>query len=1163
MPFHRFLSQRLPAAITCLCLASPLAAQQTPRSGPVLHDSIRETLLLQQVKPAAGFVATLFAAPPVAMYPTCLTATVQGVVFVCVDANLSLSADKGRGRVVRLVDENGDGRADRYTTFADMDSPRGLAFDGRTLYVMHPPTLTAYRDTTGDGIADVSEDIVRGLGFGLEFRGADHGTNGITLGIDGWIYIAVGDYGFQRATGKDGASIQHHGGSVVRVRTDGTGLELYATGTRNIYDLAVDPFLRVFTRDNTNDGDGWDTRLHYIPPGANMGYPTLYFNFRDEHMPSLADYGSGSGTGGLWVHDPGLPEGFGNTLYTGDWTVNKVLRHPLQPAGASFSIAQETFVDIPHPADMAMDGQSNMFIASLAGGSFNYIGDSVGYVVRISPAGSSARPVDPAAMGDVALRATLLGPNASHRLQAQREILRRGNRAGVVAALQAAALDKKRPAYARVAAMFTLRQLAGERAQRTLILAAADPALRALALRALTDDRFSAQPAAVLALAERALNDTAPTVQLQAIAALARMNAASAAPAIVTLTGSDDRAVAHVAVNALVSLHATDAALRGVSAGSPAVRQGSLRALQQMHDPAVVAGLIALPPRLDVVLALARLYHREAEWKGDWWGTRPFFAGPYFAGVTWEASPQIATALVTAVAAAPVADLAAMLDGYVKNRVVPQGSAPLITAVLTARSPRSAELLSLLVGRTEIDAPSVPMLATLDAASPELHVAVARLLAAEKSVIDAALPMARAAALDIRLDSVVRGRLLTGIAQLPGRGGFDAATAVLAQVNPPAVSGAPVSTNDVEVAWRRYVGDRRRQAELDNFIALARAGTPQERTLAFAVLIQSVRGARSAADLLAKVRPVLDAAWNDTNAAPRLADAIVIMRLEAQYAEKLDAWRNRPPPAPPVPMDWVALFNGKDLNGWSIKFKGHPLNENFNNTFQVQDGLLKVRYDNWQGFAGEFGHLFTKQSYSHYIVAVEYRFVGEQVAGAGDGNSWAIRNNGIMIHSQSAESMGLAQDFPISLEVQLLGGLGRGKRTTGNLCTPGTDIEMNGKRVTTHCINSTSQTYDGDQWVRVEAFVLGDSVIKHIVNGDTVLTYSRPQMGGGSANDTKPGMLVPGKPLTEGFIALQAETAPIEFRKVEIVNLVGCMDPKSPSYRSYFVKSDPKACKKN
>ncbi|MES1259642.1 MAG: heme-binding domain-containing protein, partial [Gemmatimonadota bacterium] len=666
-------ASRLLAAAALLACAVPGTAQVLPKSGPVPHNTAREEGLLQQVKAPAGFTTKFFAGPPVAMYPTCLTATVQGALFVCVDPNLSLSADKGKGRVVRLVDDNGDGIADRYSIFAEMDSPRGVAYDGKTLFVMHPPTLTAYRDTNGDGIADVTDDLVKGLGFGLDFRGADHGTNGITLGIDGWIYIAVGDYGYVKAVGKDGTTISHHGGSVVRVRTDGTGLEIYAVGTRNIYDLGVDPFLHVFTRDNTNDGDGWDTRLHYIPAGANMGYPMLYLNFATEHMPSLADYGAGAGTGGLWVHDPGMPEGFGNTLYTGDWTVNKVLRHPMAPKGASFSITQETFLDIPHPTDMAMDGQSNMFVASLSGGTFNYIGDSVGYIVRVSPPGAAAKPVDPAKMNDAALRAALLGPNASIRLQAQQELLRRPSKSGAVGALQSAMLDKKRPAYARVAAMFTLRQILGPKAQPALLKAAADPAIRDLAIRALVDDKANAAKVPTPFLVT-ALSDTSPSVQLQAIAALVRQNAVAAAPSIVPLLGSADPAVAHIAVNALVTLDASDAALKGLSSATPAVRVGALRVLQQLHEPQVVTGLLASGRERDVLFALARLYHREADWKGDWWGTRPFFAGPYFAGITWEESARIGTALQSSVLGANPAELGPLLDGFVKNRVIPQGA---------------------------------------------------------------------------------------------------------------------------------------------------------------------------------------------------------------------------------------------------------------------------------------------------------------------------------------------------------------------------------------------------------------------------------------------------------------------------------------------------------
>jgi hypothetical protein len=292
----------------------------------------------------------------------------------------------------------------------------------------------------------------------------------------------------------------------------------------------------------------------------------------------------------------------------------------------------------------------------------------------------------------------------------------------------------------------------------------------------------------------------------------------------------------------------------------------------------------------------------------------------------------------------------------------------------------------------------------------------------------------------------------------------------------------------------------------------------------------------------------------------RSAAGAVIAVLGAAAGCATPSARTPAPVGDPNAKEWLQLFNGRDLAGWEIKFARHDLGENLNNTFRVEDGLLKVRYDDWTAFNGEFGHLFYPRPFSHYIVAVEYRFIGEQVTGAGRGNAWAIRNNGIMAHSQSARSMGRDQDFPISLEIQLLGGLGQGPRTTANLCTPGTNVVIAERLVRTHCINSTSQTFDGDQWVRVEAMVLGDSLVKHIVNGDTVLTYSKPQMGGGNANNLAPGVMQEGKLLAEGYLALQAETAPIDFRKVELLDLAGCMDPRSPSYRRHFVKSNPGAC---
>jgi hypothetical protein len=174
---------------------------------------------------------------------------------------------------------------------------------------------------------------------------------------------------------------------------------------------------------------------------------------------------------------------------------------------------------------------------------------------------------------------------------------------------------------------------------------------------------------------------------------------------------------------------------------------------------------------------------------------------------------------------------------------------------------------------------------------------------------------------------------------------------------------------------------------------------------------------------------------------------------------------------------------------------------------------------------------------------------------------WAIRNNGLMIHSPAPKTMMKDQDFPISIEVQLLGGLGNGRpRSTANLCTPGTNVVMNGALHTAHCTNSTSKTYDGDQWVRVEVLAHGDDMIRHIVEGQTVLEYTKPQIGGGQASPTDPAVKVDGTPLTGGYISIQAETAPIDFRKIELVNLEGCTDPKATNYKTYIVKSNPAKC---
>jgi hypothetical protein len=252
--------------------------------------------------------------------------------------------------------------------------------------------------------------------------------------------------------------------------------------------------------------------------------------------------------------------------------------------------------------------------------------------------------------------------------------------------------------------------------------------------------------------------------------------------------------------------------------------------------------------------------------------------------------------------------------------------------------------------------------------------------------------------------------------------------------------------------------------------------------------------------------------------------ALVVLALAALEAHGQDRTSQK---------GWIPLFNGKDLDGWSPKIKGYDLGENYGNTFRVENGLLKVSYDRYARFDGKFGHLFYKTPFSHYKLRIEYRFVGEQCPG---GPSWAFRNSGAMIHGQPPETMRKDQDFPVSIEVQLLGGNGRDDRPTANVCTPGTNIVMRNRLITQHCNNSRSKTYHGDEWVTVEVEVHGNGLIRHIVDGETVIEYEKAQLDETDA-DARKLIKNDDKMLREGTISLQSESHPIEFRKVELLSL--------------------------
>ncbi|MGD2121374.1 MAG: DUF1080 domain-containing protein [Gemmatimonadota bacterium] len=233
--------------------------------------------------------------------------------------------------------------------------------------------------------------------------------------------------------------------------------------------------------------------------------------------------------------------------------------------------------------------------------------------------------------------------------------------------------------------------------------------------------------------------------------------------------------------------------------------------------------------------------------------------------------------------------------------------------------------------------------------------------------------------------------------------------------------------------------------------------------------------------------------------------------------------------AEPAETEWIELFNGRDLTGWTMKIAGQELGEDPWETVRVQDGLLTVSYENYDDWQDRFGHLFYQEPFSHYELRVEYRFIGDQVPGAA---AWAFKNNGVMFHAQPPETMLRDQSFPLSIEAQLLGGNGTDPRPTANVCTPGTHVAIHGNQVQDHCINSDGPTIHGEEWVTLDLVVRGASSVVHVMNGDTVMAYTDLVIGGATEEEFGEPAQGEGQPLTGGYIAIQSESHPVQFRQI-------------------------------
>lgn len=631
-----------------------------------------EELFRESVQVPSSFSATLFAAPPDVSYPVAIACEPTGAIYVAVDEQGSLGRTPGGGRILRCVDHNGDGKVDEVTLFAQVEHPRGVAYRDGRVWVMHPPMLSMFQDLDGDGVADSEEVLVTGLTTEqITNRGGDHTTNCVRMGIDGWLYIGIGDYGIQEARGKDGSTVVMRGGGVVRVRPDGTELEVFCTGLRNPFDLAIDPLLNVYTRDNTNDGAGWDTRISDLRQSARYGYTQLFANFTDETMPAMGTFGNGGGTGALYIQNPRWPSPLHDALLTGDWGRSEVYRHELTVNGPTFDVQQEVFLQIPRATGMDVDASGHLYVASWRGGEASvYAGPNVGFIARVTPRNLETEPFpDLKALSPAELVEHLVGPNSVVRLHAQGEVLARGRDAEMSEHLLAVVADPTRTLEGHVAALFTLKQLDGQDSHVPLLQLANAGEIREFVLRALTDRRSEFGGLSDDPFVD-ALSDTSPRVRAQAAISLGRLGQVTAAPCLLPLTIRDShseipttrpiqdqpdpgRVIPHLAVQALIALEAIQPCLDALD-GPHA--EGALWALRYLHRPETVDGLIrhlrtAHSPELRraILTTLIRLHYREADYDGSWWGIRPDSTGPYYDRVEWEMTGRIAEILGVAI----------------------------------------------------------------------------------------------------------------------------------------------------------------------------------------------------------------------------------------------------------------------------------------------------------------------------------------------------------------------------------------------------------------------------------------------------------------------------------------------------------------------------------
>jgi len=617
-----------------------------------------------------------FAGSDLTPSPSCLAVAATGEVFVGVDMIGSLGKDPGKGSIIKLVDTDNDGKVDKHTVFAMADNPRGIIAMGDQVFVLHtifsPETkiatgmdLVVFEDKNHDGVADgPSKPLIQHISSPkfLQSRGTDHATNGIRMGIDGWIYIAVGDFGFHDAVDRTGKKMTMLGGGIVRVRPNGTEMEVYTHGMRNIYDVAIDPFMNIFTRGNTNDGGGWNIRFSNQIQSGEYGYPVLFQHFTDEIIPALVDLGGGSGTGALYMDEATWPEKYNKVPMMADWGRSQLFIHRVTPDKATFTQKDEEFIKLSQITDLDVDGSGRLYLSAWDGAGYSG-SPAKGFIVRAVPQNWKYKAYSNVKKASIKeLVALLKSGSAVARLDAQQELLTRPAKQAAEVSWKIAA-DKQLPLQNRVAGMYTYAQIAGAEGTANLLKLSEEDAMREYALRAVSDRKGNLKNVPTEPFL-KGLKDASPRVQIASTIGLGRLGRVEAATALLQVkvpasfvppakdvegphaTPNSAIIPPHIAVRSLVSLNAVDACVNAIGTENSTI---ALWALRYMHDPKAVNGLIAAfkqskdeALKKQILVTLSRLYKKEADYDGSWWwSTRPDSHGPYYKAITWESSPAI------------------------------------------------------------------------------------------------------------------------------------------------------------------------------------------------------------------------------------------------------------------------------------------------------------------------------------------------------------------------------------------------------------------------------------------------------------------------------------------------------------------------------------------